>query len=144
MKKQEKRHVRILFQTKIDRHGEIEDYEFTTKGELYHKGTQDYLRFQEVLSDQENVQTTLKWDGRELVLIRQGDVLMRQSFLRGIQTSGRYVTPQISWESVATTESVIVRWPQGKQKGVIHLRYHFSLQGQDTGIHDVRLTLEEE
>ncbi|WP_017725946.1 DUF1934 domain-containing protein [Halalkalibacterium ligniniphilum] len=144
MKDRKKRPITITFKTRIERQGETEEYEFNARGELYHRGSQDYLRFEEGVSESEKVQTTIKWDGRELILIRQGAILMRQAFITGIETSGRYVTPQASWETKANTERVLVQWPQGKRRGVLHLRYHFTLQGQDTGVHEVRLTLEED
>ncbi len=134
----------MIFQTTIQHGDHTESYEFTARGELYHKGSQDYLRFEEALSEQDTVQTTMKWDGQELTLIRQGVILMRQAFIAGKKTVGRYVTPEASWETTAQTEKVFVRWPNGKQRGRIQIRYTFSLQGQNAGQHEVRLTLEED
>jgi uncharacterized beta-barrel protein YwiB (DUF1934 family) len=134
----------MRFQTKIDHGDHTESYEFTTRGELFHKGSQDYLRFEESLSETDSVHTTMKWDGRELMLIRQGTILMRQGFEVGKKTFGRYVTPEASWETTATTDKLLVQWPSGKSRGRIQLTYQFSLQGQDTGTHQVRLTLEED
>ncbi|WP_100405758.1 DUF1934 domain-containing protein [Bacillus solitudinis] len=144
MQKPLKRIVKLNFQTSIQHENHTESYEFTARGELFHKGNQDYLRFEEVLSEHESVQTTMKWDGQELTLIRQGVILMRQAFITGKKTVGRYVTPEASWETVAQTEKILVQWPNGKSRGRIHLRYRFALQGQDTGQHEVRLTLEED
>lgn len=142
--KTRKRSIKMRFQTKIEHSDHTESYEFTTRGDLYHKGNQDYLRFQESLSDSETVQTTMKWDGRELMLIRQGVILMRQSFIVGEETQGRYVTPEASWETKATTDKLLVQWPTDRSRGRIHMTYQFSLQGQNTGKHSVRLTLEED
>ncbi|MDT8860481.1 DUF1934 family protein [Alkalihalobacillus sp. MEB130] len=144
MKNTIKRIVKMRFQTKINHDDHTESYEFTTRGELFHKGNQDYLRFQEALSENDTVQTTMKWDGRELMLIRQGAILMRQGFIVGEETFGRYVTPDASWETTASTDKLLVQWPSGKSRGRIQLTYKFSLQGQDTGTHQVRLTLEED
>ncbi|MBP3952755.1 DUF1934 domain-containing protein [Bacillus suaedae] len=144
MNKPIKRFLKMRFQTKVEHEDHTDSYEFTARGELFHKGSQDYLRFEEALSKDETVQTTMKWDGRELMLIRQGVILMRQGFVAGQQTLGRYVTPEASWETVATTEKVLVQWPQGKSRGRIEIKYRFTLQGQDTGKHQVRLTLEED
>ncbi|TWI59744.1 DUF1934 domain-containing protein [Halalkalibacter nanhaiisediminis] len=144
MEKAIKRAIKMRFQTKIAHGDHTESYEFTTRGELYHKGNNDYLRFEESLSETDTVQTTMKWNGRELMLIRQGVILMRQAFVSGEKTVGRYVTPEASWETTATTDKVFVQWPSGKQKGSIQLSYQFALQGQDTGVHQVRLTLEED
>ncbi len=142
--KPRKRIVKLTFQTKINHGNHQDSYHFTSRGELFHKGNQDYLRFEETLAERETVQTTMKWDGLELMLIRQGVVLMRQAFVAGKTTLGRYVTPEASWETKADTDKVLVQWPQGKQRGLIHIRYRFALQGQDTGEHEVRLRLEED
>lgn len=139
-----KRSIKMRFQTKIEHDDHTESYEFTTRGELFHKGNQDYLRFKEALSETDTVQTTMKWNGHELMLIRQGVILMRQAFVAGETTVGRYVTPEASWETTATTDKVLVQWPSGKRRGRIELSYQFALQGQDTGKHQVRLTLEED
>ncbi|GAE26850.1 hypothetical protein JCM9140_2954 [Halalkalibacter wakoensis JCM 9140] len=144
MNKTTKRSLKMRFQTKIDHGDHTDSYEFTTRGELFHKGSQDYLRFEEVLSENESVQTTMKWDGRELMLIRQGAILMRQGFIVGEETLGRYVTSDASWETTASTEKLLVQWPTGKNRGRIQLTYKFALQGQETGTHSVRLTLEED
>ncbi|TSB44964.1 DUF1934 domain-containing protein [Alkalicoccobacillus porphyridii] len=144
MNKPLKRRLRLTFQTNIELHGEMESYEFSTEGELYHKRNQDYLRFVETFGVDSKVQTTMKWDGEELTLIRQGDVLMRQIFRSGEETLGRYVTPEASWETRADTELVIVQWPSlQKPRGKIYIRYQFFLQGQSTGTHEIRLKLEE-
>ncbi len=134
----------MRFQTKIEQGDHTESYEFTTQGELYYKGGHEYLRFQETLSETEKVQTTMKWNGRELMLIRQGVILMRQPFIAGEETIGRYVTPEASWETRAKTDMLVVTWPLNKEQGQIELGYQFALQGQDTGKHYVLLTLEEE
>lgn len=144
MKKTIKRSVKLRFQTKINHDGHTDSYEFTTRGELFHKGSQDYLRFEEDLSDTNSVQTTMKWDGRELMLIRQGAILMRQGFIAGEETLGRYVTTEASWETKAVTDKLSVQWPSGKSRGRIKLIYTFMLQGQETGTHEIRLTLEED
>ncbi|MET3506726.1 DUF1934 domain-containing protein [Halalkalibacter oceani] len=143
MKKAIQRSIKMRFQTRIDHQDHTDAYEFTTRGELFHKGKHDYLRFEEVLNN-ETIQTTMKWNGRELILIRQGVILMRQTFIAGETTVGRYVTPEASWETTAVTEKVFVQWPAGKVKGRIDLTYQFELQGQATGKHTVRLTLEED
>ncbi|KMK78223.1 DUF1934 domain-containing protein [Alkalihalobacillus pseudalcaliphilus] len=139
-----KKPIKLRFRTAIDQGEHKEVYEFTTSGLLFRKGSSEYLRFEETFGNNEQVQTTIKWNGQELTLIRQGTILMRQAFVQGEKTFGRYVTPDISWETTATTEKVLVVWPKGKTKGKIHLKYHFLLQGQDTGTHEVRLTLEED
>ncbi|GAE33592.1 DUF1934 domain-containing protein [Halalkalibacter akibai] len=144
MKKAIKRSVKMRFQTKIFNGDHSDSYEFTTRGELFHKGNQDYLRFEEAFSENESVQTTMKWDGRELMLIRQGSILMRQGFIVGEETRGRYVTPDASWETKALTDKLLVQWPSGKTRGKIKLIYKFKLQDQETGTHEVRLTLEED
>ncbi|MDV2684561.1 DUF1934 family protein [Alkalihalophilus lindianensis] len=144
MNKPNKKTVKMIFQNKIKHTDHTDSYEFTARGELYHKGSQDYLRFEEALTETESVQTTMKWDGRELMLIRQGSVLMRQAFISGEESLGRYVTSEASWETKAITDKVLVTWPTRKQRGKIHIKYRFLLQGQDAGEHEVRLTLEED
>lgn len=144
MNKPIKRRLRLTFQTNIELQGELDSYEFTTDGELYHKGTQDYLRFTEKFGVDESVQTTMKWDKEELTLIRQGDVLMRQTFVSNKETFGRYVTSEVSWETKAETEVVLVQWPTfQKPRGRIYIRYRFWIAGQETGSHEIRLKLEE-
>ncbi|KGA96047.1 hypothetical protein AJ85_19835 [Alkalihalobacillus alcalophilus ATCC 27647 = CGMCC 1.3604] len=144
MEKIVKKSIKMVFKTLIQQGDHKEAYEFTTRGDLFKKGQSEYLRFEEKFGEEQTVQTTMKWNGHELMLIRQGSILMRQAFIAGETTVGRYVTPEISWETTAKTEKVIVAWPNGKKRGKIHLRYHFLMQGQDTGTHEVRLTLEED
>ncbi|KYG29271.1 DUF1934 domain-containing protein [Alkalihalobacillus trypoxylicola] len=139
-----KRPIKLKFQTLIHNGDHRDSYEFTTKGFLYIKGQQQYLHFEESFGHNQKVKTTMKWNGEELTLIRQGSLLMRQVFESGKTTIGRYVTSEVTWETTAETEKVLVQWPSLNRKGRIFLRYRFRMQGQDTGTHEVRLMLEEE
>lgn len=139
-----KKVLTMHFQTKIEHGAHRDENEFSTTGELYEKGGNYYIRFQEELSPTDRVQSTMKWDGEELLLIRQGVILMRQSFTEGKETIGRYVTPEASWETKAMTKALQVILPTNNKEGKIELTYQFSLQGQDTGIHHLILTLKEE
>ncbi|NEU30449.1 DUF1934 family protein [bacterium LRH843] len=145
MEKAMKRVLKMHFRTKIEQGTHQESYEFTTTGELFHKGNQEYLTFKETLSETDTVQTTMKWNGSELMLIRQGVIVMRQAFTVGKETYGRYVTPEASWETTAKTDHILVDWPKvDKMQGRIELSYQFRLQGQDAGKHRVTIILEED
>ncbi|ALA53130.1 DUF1934 family protein [Shouchella clausii] len=139
-----KRKVKISFQTTTFIQGQQPDaFSFDTEGDLYIKGSASYLRFKETHAHKQDVFSTMKWDGRELMLIRQGTIIMRQSFLAKEETYGRYVTPEASWETKARTDTLLVQLPTGaKQKGRIYVRYQFFLQGQLTGEHEIRLAVE--
>lgn len=139
-----KRKVQISFQTMTFVEGQKPDsFSFQTEGDLYVKGNASYLRFKEAHAHEQDVFSTMKWDGQELMLIRQGTIIMRQSFVAKQETLGRYVTPEASWETRAITETLLVQLPKAtKQKGKIYIRYKFFLQGQSTGEHEIRLTIE--
>ncbi|WP_078393048.1 DUF1934 domain-containing protein [Shouchella patagoniensis] len=139
-----KRKVQISFQTTTFIEGQQPDsFSFVTDGDLYVKGNASYLRFKEAHTHNQDVFSTMKWDGRELMLIRQGTIIMRQSFISKEETYGRYVTPEASWETKALTETLLVQLPTGnKNKGKLYVRYQFYLQGQSTGEHEIRLSIE--
>ncbi len=69
---------------------------------------------------------------------------MRQAFKAKNETYGRYVMPEASWETRAVTDTLLVQWPTNtRPKGKLYVRYRFFLQGQDTGDHEIRLTIEQ-
>ncbi|MFS0788468.1 DUF1934 family protein [Shouchella sp. 1P09AA] len=139
-----KRKVQISFQTMTYLEGQQPDsFSFVTEGDFYIKNNASYLRFKEAHTHGQDVYSTMKWDGEELMLIRQGAIIMRQSFASKQETLGRYVTPEASWETKAITETLFVQLPKAnKSKGKIYVRYHFFLQGQSTGEHEIRIGIE--
>ncbi|SDB86150.1 DUF1934 domain-containing protein [Shouchella lonarensis] len=137
-----KRKVAISFQATVWQDGAVQATSaFHVDGDLYIKDGCTYLTFKEERAHQEEeIQTTLKWDETTLLLIRRGAVTMRQPFIDGQETCGRYVTAHMSCETKATTEQLAVEVPLSRgEHGHIHVRYGFWLQGQETGVHEICL-----
>ncbi len=144
MGKAEKRIVTVRLQSNIIDQTPLDSFEWTTRGEFFHKGDDYYIRFKEAYLTADEIQTTLKWNGEELLLLRHGDIFMRQSFIVGKETSGRYGTKEAAFETTAFTDTLRVQLPINEKKGSIEIVYRFRIQGQHTGTHHLNLTLEEE
>ncbi|MBP1933980.1 DUF1934 domain-containing protein [Ammoniphilus resinae] len=92
------KHVQLQLQTKMENVGESLTQQ--AKGKLYAKGSGWYLTYRETLDEGMEVSTTLKVfaeEGRALV-IRTGSVQMRQEYILGQWTQGKYVSPHgVMW-----------------------------------------------
>ncbi|RUL53130.1 MULTISPECIES: DUF1934 domain-containing protein [Lysinibacillus] len=71
--------------------GEPENYEMWLNGSYINKAGKTYLRYEEVLDDK-SIQTTVKMDNLQALILRSGGVKMRLPFNSEKQESGHYDT----------------------------------------------------
>lgn len=135
--------VRIALDSRHDgRITEQADY----AGMLYDKSGTLYLRYEQPADDGGTIGTTLRWDGRELRLVRSGAVESVQTFVPGRATAGTYRSPLARLE--LQTETHYVRAEPGGQAGALPMTwtwaYRLTAGGEDAGQFRIRLTIRKE
>ena len=85
----------VSFKSQISQEGEVESVEFHSEGSYIKKGNSQFLIFSEPVFESSNsVKSKLVIRNNEVQLMRQGDVYMRQRFLKEVLSEGTYETPQ--------------------------------------------------
>lgn len=82
--------VQLKITSTITQQGEKpEQIEFWSEGTLMEKRGQIYLQYTEVQEDS-HIRTTLRFDDKDAMIIRNGDVKMRMPFVVGESQRGHY------------------------------------------------------
>jgi uncharacterized beta-barrel protein YwiB (DUF1934 family) len=111
------------------------------EGELFRKGEQIYVRYQEEQTAMGRTTTTVKLDGMKLKVIRHGDVTSDQTFISGEWQMGFYETPQGLLELKTYTHQLETQLTEGF--GVISWSYDLYVSGELSGIYSLDLTIQE-
>ncbi len=119
--------VSIILEIKnfLKQDGEQNIINCQTRGYLYQKGQATYLKYSEVAEGLEGVQTTLKLEKNRVILIRYGNISMRQIFQEGVKDEGDYQTPYGNIPMSVETSSL--EQALGINEGRIRIQYDLYL-----------------
>jgi uncharacterized beta-barrel protein YwiB (DUF1934 family) len=109
--------------------------EQTCLGKLGQKGTEWVLLYKEDLGDGQVVTATIKVESGKATIIRTGAVRMRQEYVIGRWTEGKYDGPFGSMWMETKTERIEFTGD------LFALHYRLKLNGEDMGRYDVRIEL---
>lgn len=112
------------------------------KGELYAKGDAYYLRYAEPDSALGNTMATVKWDNRQLKIMRRGDVHSELTFESGSRTRGSYAIQQGRFELQCYTHGIERKLKDGL--GSLSWSYDLYADGVHAGRFRLRLSIEED
>lgn len=116
-------------------------------GTLYRKPNAVYVRYEDRSEAEAHIGTTVRWDGRELRIVRRGAVDGEQSFAAGRVTAGRYRSRAADLE-LETKTTVVKADPGDWANGPFPLRlrwvYKLKVNGQPAGRFEITLSLREE
>ncbi len=110
-------------------------------GQLYSKNDGYYLRYEETSSGNKSIQNTLKIEGHNCTIIRNGAVRMHQRYEQGKTTRGMYHTPHGSFLMETHTELCQFAYQEKPLQGELRLRYHLKLNEQSVGLMQVDLSV---
>ncbi|EXX85992.1 hypothetical protein BG53_06685 [Paenibacillus darwinianus] len=136
--------VRVTLESRQDG-GKSERHEY--RGTFYRKPNAFYLRYEDQADTAAYVGTTVRWDGRELRIVRRGAVEGEQSFAAGCVTTGRYRSQAADLE--LETKTTVMKADPGDWTGgdfPLRLRWAYKLKvnGQSAGRFEIKLSLREE
>lgn len=109
-------------------------------GLLYPKGDHIYLRYAETEREMGETQTTIRLDGKEIRIVRNGDVRSEQRFSVGTPFRGYYTTPQGRLELEIVTKSLRTELPDGGLGELMAAwSYELYVAGEPAGIYRLKL-----
>lgn len=127
-------HVKIHISTKMKQHGQT--IEQTCLGKRSAKGEGWYYVYKEDLGENQEVSSTIKVSKGMATITRTGAIRMRQEYIVGQWTEGKYEGPYgIMWmetktEQVKATEDQFL------------LVYRLKLNGEDMGRYEIAMNME--
>jgi len=132
--------VAIRLESRQDGERTVTEY----RGRLFRKTKAVYLRYVETDEDEASSSVTVRYDGEELRILRQGKVDGEQSFVSGKRRQGSYTTPigRLRLE----TETELLRMtgePGGKLPLTLDWSYGLWIEEEWTGRFELRLHIKE-
>lgn len=130
--------VQLSFATKITQDGEVENFQFETAGELLVKNGQIFLRYTEILAEQQT-QVRFKFESNAVRLSRTGVGQTKLVFIPETKVPAFYQTPagQMHLETYTTDLSVQIDDKEGH--GQIEINYQLIANDQVVGEYELRL-----
>lgn len=131
--------------TLTSRHDEESAEQQVFPGRVYRKLNAVYIRYEQGNDQEGSTSVTVRWDKRELRLMRAGATAGRQSFIAGMTTEGDYRTAFGSFRLTALTtslrevEDVGTRFPRQ-----LDWTYTLDVNGEPAGVFLLNLSLQEE
>lgn len=107
------------------KNGERQTFEMQAEGRLYKKGEAQYISYRELDdSGLGSTLTTIRVEGQQMTLIRQGETTMRQVLIKGQEQRGSYNTPFGTFELVTRTSKLVLNLTEtgGRIEAVYNLR----------------------
>ncbi|MCP8967990.1 DUF1934 domain-containing protein [Ectobacillus ponti] len=134
--------VFIKFVTQIRDGARKETIAFETNGLYYEKGQSTYVTFQEP-NEQGEVNTVLKMQDGDVLIMRSGAVSMRQTHRKGEWTNGTYNSELGTFAMQAKTDNIQFRWSEKKRNGQLFFTYALLLNGSDAGRYSITVDFKE-
>ena len=136
--------VMVRLKTRIEHEDDAENIELVTFGTLHHMPNATYVRYIEHVENNGKINTTVKYDGNEMLIIRTGAVKMKQLYKIGSITEGSYDsihgTLDLSTHTIALNHTV----NKETNEEEFTVSYHLFLQDENVGHYHLTLTVKEE
>ncbi|WP_187119470.1 DUF1934 domain-containing protein [Bacillus testis] len=140
----EMKRVRVTLHTTVRNGQDEETYELTTFGTFQEKGDSLYLRYKEVQEDLQEIQSTVKWSKDEVFIMRNGQVKMRQKFIKDMMTVGNFESPYGTLQMLTTAKDLKHEYKERYAEGTMTLIYDLTMQGADAGQYKMVIEYKEE
>jgi uncharacterized beta-barrel protein YwiB (DUF1934 family) len=112
-------------------------------GQLFEKNGNQFLSYEEKLEDIGSVRTLVKLSEEQVLIMRSGDVSMRQSFEKGEVTHGHYEHAYGRMQLITQTENINIQVKESPVRGKLLLTYVLTVQGERAGRYKLTLTYRE-
>lgn len=134
--------AKITLQTKVHLMDEPEVYELIVFGEVVPKGKSIYFRYVEQTPEGE-VKNIVKFDEKNVSVIRTGAVKMRQNFIKGQETTCLLESPMGNIHLLMKTNSISYTFNENKREYILKFIYYLSVQFEQIGKYEITLTATE-
>ncbi|OCA81094.1 DUF1934 domain-containing protein [Pradoshia sp. D12] len=136
--------VMVRLKTHIQYVDDEENIELITFGTLHHMPNATYIRYIEHVENNGKINTTVKYDGDEMLIIRSGAVKMRQLYKIGTETSGSYESIHGTLDLTTRTNKLEHTVHPETKEEIFHVSYNLFLQQENVGNYSLTLTVKEE
>ena len=136
--------VMVRLKTPIQYVDDEENIELITFGTLHHMPNATYIRYIEHVENNGKINTTVKYDGDEMLIIRSGAVKMRQLYKIGTETSGSYESIHGTLDLTTRTNKLEHTIHPETNEETFHVSYNLFLQHENVGNYSLTLTVKEE
>ncbi|RKL67961.1 hypothetical protein CR203_05505 [Salipaludibacillus neizhouensis] len=122
-----------------------EVHQMAAEGQLFQRGQQTVLRFNEPKEEEKDKQTvqTVKLHKGEMSVLRKGGISMNQRFIPGQKTEGIYHSPFGPMSMSTDTKEFDYHWDEQELEGYIDLRYKLIMQSSNTGNYHMHVSIKE-
>nr|WP_309098252.1 DUF1934 domain-containing protein [Fredinandcohnia onubensis] len=134
--------IDLKFVTEIKDGPRKENVAFDANGLYYIKGDNTYLQFDEK-QETGTVKTVIKISEKEVLILRSGQVKMRQVYRKNATTQGSFQNQHGTFDLTAKTNNIEYKWYKNSRKGTLFLAYELSLHGEVSGLHKITITFKE-
>ncbi len=135
--------VKLKFTTQIREGTRKETVAFETVGLYYVKGQSIYLKFQEP-NEHGEINTIIKIQGDDVLIMRSGVVSMRQTHRKGEWTKGTYRSELGDFSLDTKTDNVLFNWSDKTKKGQLFVTYTLLLNETEAGRYTITIHFKEE
>ena len=136
--------VMVRLKTHIQYDDDEENIELITFGTLHHMPNATYIRYIEHVENNGKINTTVKYDGDEMLIIRSGAVKMKQLYKIGTETSGSYDSIHGTLDLTTRTNKLEHTIHPETNEETFHVSYNLFLQHENVGNYSLTLTVKEE
>lgn len=119
-----------------------EKHELTATGLLIEKAGKTYLKYEETQSDQQ-IQTIVKLDSEDALIMRRGAVNMRLPFMATGERVGSYESGPATFNLVVKTEELSFTEEEDNSGGRFNVNYELHAEGSLLGTYKLTITYTE-
>lgn len=134
--------ITLKFVTEMKDGPRKENVAFDANGLYYIKGQSTYLQFDEK-QEIGTVKTVIKISEKEVLILRSGQVKMRQVYRKNEITNGSFQNQLGTFDLTTKTNHIEYKWYNNSRKGRLFLTYELSLQGEKSGLYKITITFKE-
>ncbi len=131
--------IQLVATHRVD--GQKEETNHSYQGKGVEKGSGWYITYKEHVEGAGDVTTTLKVSEKEVTLLRQGALQMKQQFQKGVSSHSTYVTPHGRFSMETHTVKLRMTGEQERPQE-IRIEYQLWMNEQYTGEHELVVHLD--
>ena len=119
-----------------------EKHELTANGLLIEKAGKSYLKYEEQQSGK-SIQTIVKLDSTDALIMRRGAVTMRLPFVAAGERPGTYGSGPATFDLVVKTDKLDFTEQKDKSGGRFNVNYDLHAEGSLLGTYELTITYTE-
>jgi uncharacterized beta-barrel protein YwiB (DUF1934 family) len=142
--REKERNVKIRLHSSIRHPGQDEEkHELTATGLLIEKAGKSYLKYEEEQQSGKPIQTIVKLDSTDALIMRRGAVNMRLPFIKAGERPGTYGNGPATFDLVVKTGKLDFTKQEDNSGGRFNVNYDLHAEGSLLGTYELTITYTE-